>query len=422
MTSKREKVINTITLPQLAWYGSKKLELSLPDSWSVESYNMAGYNRPAMKIDEIKTSIANPIGITTIRELARGKNEVVIIFDDMTRVTRAAEIVPFVLEELSQAGIPDNKIRFICALGCHGVHDRLDFSKKLGEEILARFPVYNHNPFAHCTYVGTTNTYGTKVYVSEEVMKCDLKIAIGSVVPHPMSGFGGGGKIILPGVASFETIEHNHGVWSKDAIEHRGQPIVGMGVFDNNPMRFDVEEAATLAGLDVLINCIVNMWGETVAVFAGALVPAYATAVDEAKTHYRTPKAKGESVIIANTFAKANEAIMIGLGAAFSSVSLEGGDVVLIANAPDGHVTHYLLGTFGRTTAGPQRSQARIPQHVNHVIIYSEYPDLAGRGYIEESDKVMFMNNWDAVLQVLQEFHGAEAKVAVYPNADIQYL
>jgi len=413
--------MNTITLPQLAWYGTKKLELPLPDSWQVELYNMAGYNRPAIKPDEIKASLTSLIGTAPIRELARGKNEVVIIFDDMTRVTRAAEIVPFVLEELAQAGIADNKIRFICALGCHGVHNRLDFAKKLGEETLARFPAYNHNPFANCTHVGTTNTYGTEVYVNAEVMKCDLKIAIGSVVPHPMSGFGGGGKIILPGVASFETIEYNHRAAITDIIEHLDKPIAGMGLFDNNPMRFDIEEAATLAGLDVLINCIVNMRGETVAIFAGALIPTYAAAVGEAKSHYRTPKAKGENIVIANTFAKANEAIMVGLNNAFSAIRPDGGDVVLMANAPDGQVTHYLMGPFGKTTAGTLRSLARVPRYVNHLIIYSEYPDVAGRSYIEESDKVLFMNNWDAVLRALQEFNGAEAKVAVYPNADIQW-
>jgi len=162
--------MNTVTLPQLPWHGTKELRLPLPDNWQVES-----------------------IGIAPIREFARGKKEVVIIFDDMTRVTRVAKIVPFVLKELAEAGIPDNKIRFICGLGSHGTLNQLDFSKKLGKATIARFPVYNHNPFAHCTYVGTTNTYGTKLYINEEVMKGDLKIAIGLVVPHPVSGFGGGG-------------------------------------------------------------------------------------------------------------------------------------------------------------------------------------------------------------------------------------
>ncbi len=412
--------MNTVTLPQLAWYGTKKLELPLPDSWQVELYNMAGYNCPAMKLDEIKASITNLIGTAPIRELAKGKDEVVIIFDDMTRVTRAAEIVPFVLEELAQAGVPDNKIRFICAVGCHGALNRLDFVKKLGEEIVARFPVYNHNPFANCTYVGTTS-YGTRIYVNAEVMKCDLKIAIGSIVPHPITGFAGGGKIILPGVASVENTESLHRLVARARREKWAKSAIGMGVFDNNPTPLDVEEAATLAGLDVKIDCLINVWGETTAIFAGALKPTYAIAIGEAKAHYRTSKTKGESIVIANTFAKANEAIIVGLDTAFRAISPNGGDVIFIANAPDGQVTHYLLGSFGKTTAGVLRFQVRIPRYVNHVIIYSEYPDVAGRGYIEESDKVLFMNNWDGVLRALQEFHSAEAKVAVYPGADIQY-
>lgn len=412
--------MSLVRLPQLAWYGTKELELTLPDSWQVEVYNMAGFDRPAMKPDEIKVAIANLIGSPPIRELARGKNEVVIIFDDMTRVTRVAELVSFVLEELAEAGIPDNRIQFICATGAHMALDRLSFVKKVGEATLARFPVYNHNPFDNCTYVGTTS-YGTDIYLNAEVMKCDFKIGIGSIVPHPEAGFGGGGKIILPGVASMETIEHSHHMEAEFRQKYPSKLITGMGVFDDNPLRFNIEEATALVGLDVKIDCMVNMWGETVAIFAGALIPTYETAVREAKAHYLTPETKGEGIVIANTFAKANEAVN-GLHTAFSAVSDKGGDIVLIANAPDGQVIHYLMGNFGKTTSGKLKLQAKIPQKVNHMIIYTEYPDVTGRGYIEASDKVLFVNNWDEAIQALQQFHRAGTKVAVLPSAEIQYF
>ncbi len=412
--------MNSIKLSQPVWYEPKELILPLPDGWQVEVCNMAGYNRSALKPDEIKAAISNPIGIPPIRELAKGKKEVVIIFDDMTRVTRVAEIVPFVLEELAEAGIPDSNIRFIMALGCHGAKDRRDFVKKLGEDTLARFPVYNHNAFGNCTYVGTTATFGTRVYVNEEVMKCDLKIAIGSVVPHPTSGFGGGGKIILPGVTSFETIEHNHGTMYK-MVREGSKPVAGMGNFDSNPIRMDIEEAAVLSGLDVIINCIVNTRGETVFVFTGALKLVYAAAIKEAKTHYLTPRVERKDIVIANTVAKANEG-WIGLPIAYRAIKPEGGDVVLIANMPEGQVTHYLLGPFGKTSFGPKRFGPRLPRRVNHLIVYTEYPDLANRAWFgEDSDRVLFLYKWDDVLQFLQKVHGRGTKVAVYPNAEIQY-
>lgn len=175
--------MNTITLPQLPWHGATDLNLPVPDNWQVRYYHMAGWDRPALKPREIKAAISTPIGIPPIRELARGKHRVVIIFDDMTRVTRTAGIVPSVLEELAEAGVGDEQIRFICALGCHGAHNRLDFVKKLGESVLSRFPVYNHNPFDRCVYVGTTKSYKTRLYINAEVMQCDLKIALGLVAP-----------------------------------------------------------------------------------------------------------------------------------------------------------------------------------------------------------------------------------------------
>ena len=182
-----------IRLPQLPWHSPRELELPLPDDWQVEVCHMAGFDRPALKPEEIRASISNPIGLPPIRELARGRREVVILFDDLTRVTRVAKLLPFVLQELAEAGISDEQVRLVAALGCHGAMNRLDLAKKLGQSILTRFPVYNHNPFDNCVYVGTTRM-GTKLFINQEVMSCDLKIGIGSIVPHPVTGFGGGGE------------------------------------------------------------------------------------------------------------------------------------------------------------------------------------------------------------------------------------
>lgn len=85
---------NTIRLPQLPWEDSKELELALPENWQVNICYMAGYQQPAMTDEQIKASIANFIGSRPIRELARRKNEVVILFDDICRVTRVAKVVP----------------------------------------------------------------------------------------------------------------------------------------------------------------------------------------------------------------------------------------------------------------------------------------------------------------------------------------
>ena len=183
-----------VRLPQLAWYGDTEIKIDFPSSWDVTVCRMHGHDTPPLNEDNIRKAFHNPIGSKPIKELAKGKNEVVILFDDMSRATPSATLIPYVLEELAAAGIPDDNIRFIAAIGAHGAMNGIDFRKKLGDEVMGRFLVYNHNPYENCTPLGLTSQ-GTPLSINSEVMSCDLKIGIGSIVPHPYSGFGGGSNL-----------------------------------------------------------------------------------------------------------------------------------------------------------------------------------------------------------------------------------
>ncbi len=404
-----------ITLPQLAWHGAEDRDFPLPDDWDVTVHPMAGHDRPEMSADAMRRAVREPIGMAPLREYARGKKQVVVLFDDLARVTRVAGIVPHVLAELAAAGIRDEQVRFICANGCHGAMNRTDFEKKLGRDVLARFPVYNHSPFDNCVPVGTTGS-GTPLVMNAEVMACDLKIGIGSIVPHIMAGFGGGSKIVLPGVAAYETVVALHA-----PREAGSSTVSGMGALADNPRRRDVDEAAAIVGLDMKLDAVVNGRGETVGLFAGAPGLCYAAALEAAKEHYLTPAARECDVVIANTFAKASEAVS-GLLVAFPSVKASGGDVVLLANTPDGQMTHYLMGPWGNSMGGRLQLRMTAPPNVERLIVFSEYPELASRYYLEDTGNICLVDRWDEVARLLGERHGPGTKAAVYPSADIQYF
>ena len=83
----------TITVPQLVWHNPKELKLQLPSTWQIEISNFAGYRSPALTETQIESSITNLIESPPIRELAKRKKEVVIIFDDMTRCTKTYKVL-----------------------------------------------------------------------------------------------------------------------------------------------------------------------------------------------------------------------------------------------------------------------------------------------------------------------------------------
>jgi nickel-dependent lactate racemase len=413
--------MNSIKLPQLDWKGRKNIELLVPDNWQVEICNMAGFNEPALKSARIKSSIAKPDSSASIAELAKSKKEVAIIFDDMSRGTRVDQIVPFVLEALAAAGIPDGKIRFIAALGCHGILSRADFIRKLGRKTVSRFPVYNHNALdSCCVYAGTTRN-GIKILANAEVMKCDFKIGIGSIVSHMMAGFGGGSKIILPGITGLGTNEAFHRLYAKLKSEHLGKPM-GIGIYEDNPLRGEIEEAAALVGLDFKIDCLCNSWGETTHIFAGNPHEVFLAGAEKAKKHYVSSRSRDNDVVIANICPKVNEPEG-GFVHALPSVGDQGGDMVLVCNAPDGHVVHYLLGSFGRKTGAIMGMKFKLPPHLNRLIVFNQYPDPTIIDSFDPADKVFTTNKWDQVLELLANKHPRRKrlKVAVYPNADIQY-
>ena len=412
-----------VSLPQLAWYGPQALDVVFPESWQIEFCHMAGRDRPSLPSALVEKAILHPVAGPPISMAARGKKEVCSIFDDMSRPTRVAPLAPYVLAELRRAGIEDGQIRFVCALGSHGALTRPDFVKKLGEEVVSRFPVFNHNIVGNCTLVGTTSL-GTELYINSEVVGCDYKIAIGSVVPHAFAGFGGGAKIILPGVASFETIRAMHRMKATVAGPVAGggetMDFGGMGCIEGNRIRQNIEEAAVMVGLDFKIDAIVNTWGETVSVYAGAPQAAFEAALEEARWHYLTAPMTDCDIVVTNTFAKANE----GEGGAitgFSSIKKTGGDLVLISNAPEGHVTHYLFGNWGSLGSDGLRLVVQLPPQVERLIIFNEYMDHTAAGYFAPSERVLLLDKWDDVLRVLQERRGDGAKVAIYSSAEIQY-
>ena len=403
-----------IQLPNRLWYGNGLIEIELPDEWPVDICPMKGYDAARISMVKIENAIRTPIDTPRLSHIAQGKKRAVIIFDDMTRPTRAFEIAPFLVDELMKGGIPENNISFICALGTHGALTFNEFRKKLGSSIPKKFRVFNHNIYENCVQIGTTRR-GTPILINREVAEAEVKVGIGCVTPHVQAGFSGGGKLILPGVAHMESIAHYH-----LEVEKMARETTGMGKYENNILRNEIDEAATMAGIDFFVNVLVNGRGETTDVFAGSLMGSHRKAVEKAVHHYSTePIPMGKDLVIANAFVKANE-MPIALLAGILPLKDFTGTIVVIADSPEGQVIHYLLGRWGTIFGGRQYPISAIPSSVDLIIMAPCFDKTFG-DWFSNPESITWTESWEETLVLLKRRFPSAPSTAVIPNATMQY-
>jgi nickel-dependent lactate racemase len=108
-------------------------------------------------------------------------------------------------------------------------------------------------------------------------------IATGLVEPHQYAGYSGGRKTVAVGAAGEALIAHTHG---PHFVDHSGTRL---GRTEGNPFHEAVTEAAERAGLDFILNVVLNDEKRVVSVKAGEPVQTHRRLVDFARSIYEVP-------------------------------------------------------------------------------------------------------------------------------------
>jgi nickel-dependent lactate racemase len=250
----------------LPW-GETEIELQLPNEWRILAEGQPK-SFPACRSleDEFTQAMSRPICATPLahRDL-RGKR-IVLVMDDITRPTPAHLFFPYLVRELERAGAERCRLLILAALGVHRPMAEAEMERKVGRESLQGLRWENHNAYdaAGLAPLGTTRA-NTRVLINRRLMEADLIVAVGSIEPHVLAGFGGGLKLLVPGCAGAETIANNH------LCGATGEEVAVVGADpEANPLRRDLEEAAGFLGKEVfLVNTVLNASQEIVRIFAG---------------------------------------------------------------------------------------------------------------------------------------------------------
>lgn len=323
--------MTTIPLLKAAWHGDTSYSIWFPDDWELTL--VGGTTIPPLSPQEIRSAIAAPIAAQTLPMLASGRKRVGIIVDDLSRPTPSSFLFTVVLEELTKTGIMPEKVTLFIAGGTHQPATDEEVLKKMGP-LPAGIRVCSHDSQSDLDYLGKS-TRGTPVFINRAIMACDLKIGIGCIYPHPAAAFSGGSKILIPGLAGYETIRYMH--------DHlRGAQQRG-GELDNE-FRREIEEITDLIELDFIVNAVLNQERRIAALFAGDRRQAFRHGVEKAKQLYSFSASQNADIVIADMYPfDANIQFAFDRGMWPLYGTKPGASKVILAACPEGVGSHMLF-------------------------------------------------------------------------------
>ncbi len=242
-------------------YGNSEISIDIPHECDVKLIRPVKLPAAEDGTGLMKKALESPIKSRRLHEIARRGKKAIIIVSDTTRPTPTAKLLPPLVYELKAGGIEDMMVVF--GLGIHRKQTGEEKRKLLGG-LYGKIKSIEHD-VNDCVYLGTTSR-GTPVDVFRPVHDADIVVCTGAIEFHYYAGYSGGAKSILPAVSSKRSIDANHALM----LDSRSSA----GRLDS-AVRQDIEEAAEIAGIDFILNVVLNERKEIVFATAGDHIAAH---------------------------------------------------------------------------------------------------------------------------------------------------
>ena len=371
--------------------------------------------------DEIRFALENPISSPRLKDLAKGKKNIVILASDITRPAPTYKMLPPLINELTLAGVLLDEITIIFGLGYHRKHTKDEVKKLIGEEYFGKINYLDHD-INNCINIGRTSR-GTPVEIFKPVLESDFVIATGNLELHYFAGYSGGNKALMPGVCSKATIQANHSMMTKQGAS--------TGIVVGNPLREDIEEVGGMGKVAFILNVVLNSKKEIVKAVAGDPLAAHRAGIETIDNMYKIRIPSEPDIIVASCGGFPKDINLYqaqkGLDNARSVVKL-GGRLILIAESSEGFGEH----TFEEwmTTAKTYNEPIKWIQedfvlggHKAAAICMAidKSPTYLISNYDKESTEKIFFkyaeNAQLAIDEAIQEL-GLDAKILIMPYAN----
>lgn len=356
-----------------------------------------------------------------------GAGRVALIVPDRTRPLPLPELLPPLLAALRAAGVPPERVTIVPASGIHEPMAREELAAWIGAGATDSGALLApHDADGASVRLGRTAS-GIPVAGHPAVARAAATLLLGRIVFHYLAGFGGGRKMLVPGVSARRTILAVHSRCLAAPPAHGRHPAAHTAQLGGNPVHLAACEAAALYPPAIALHIQLAPGGVLAAAVAGDAFDDHARAAQAyAAAHRVTLDAPLDAVIVSagghptdRDLVQAHKALD-----AIAPVVRDGGTVVFVAACGDGignrEVERGLaLGDSAAIEAGLRREfhvgvhtalALRLKTERLRVVALTRLSDqhlaLAG---IERAASL------DDALRVIRARHGASARVAVAP-------
>jgi len=251
--------------------------LELPDSvQTIHTRESLAENYPE---HAVYSALESPIGTPALSEIARTRSNACIVISDITRPVPNKIILPPILKTLEESGIERNDITILIATGMHRPNLGDELESMVGAEIMNSCRIVNHYCEKQEELKEIARIEGAPIEINTHYLNADLKILTGLIEPHFYAGFSGSRKSILPGISSFETMKFMHSYQVISQLEGANCRL------ENNLFHRYAMEVTEKAGVDFIVNVVINKAREITGVFAGHYEEAHLAGCEMVKEH-----------------------------------------------------------------------------------------------------------------------------------------
>jgi nickel-dependent lactate racemase len=318
-------------------YGRRGLTVDLPDDAPVTVIEPNFVPGLPDERGAIQEALRSPTGTLALREIAGIDDTVAVVFSDLTRPMPNDRALPPLLDELALAGVPDEHVVLINALGTHRPQSEQELACMLGQEIVKRYQIVQHDAWSDDLVEVTENAAGHRVGVNRAYAEASVRILTGFIEPHFFAGFSGGPKAVLPGIADIDSIMDNH---SGDMLADSNAT---WAVTEGNPVWEEIAAVARATAPTFLLNVTLNQKREITGVFAGDMVAAHREGVAFVRETAMQLVPRPVDVVITSNSGYPLDLNLYqavkGMSAA-AQIVRPGGDIVIAAECWDGIPDH----------------------------------------------------------------------------------